>query len=366
MLLLLSLLLPILTHSSVKVDEIVKLINENIEVLKNEYQNYYQETWEMTKVESATKLYDQNDQYLGYFFSFDVGYLSVTKDFRLIEINTVDQSPLIFPKEKTYMISNGYYYKKGNQYRPNSSLTTDQHTLPGEALINSEIFTPLNDKINTTNFEVTQSVAKDLKTSNQKTGKYQVYTHYQSTTDCGPQAGINLVYTYKLSGVKDITNINNVYTGLTTMREKMNFKTDGKKYFGLSFLGVWPWEFSSGLKNFLPEKYTVIQPEYMQYEAPSVALYYNLNVANTAHFAMVIGEARSKNFWIFHTYYDIVSTWNSTHTLTNQGEINYQKVGQNSYYIVNQIHRNAIYEIHVKLKPAWYEFWKPTSKLLTN
>ncbi|NLK13109.1 MAG: hypothetical protein GX312_05885, partial [Candidatus Phytoplasma sp.] len=181
--LLLSLLLPILTHSSVKVDEIVKLINENIEVLKNEYQNYYQETWEMTKVESATKLYDQNDQYLGYFFSFDVGYLSVTKDFRLIEINTVDQSPLIFPKEKTYMISNGYYYKKGNQYRPNSSLTTDQHILPGEALINSKIFTPLNDKINTTNFEVTQSVAKDLKTSNQKTGKYEVYTHYQSTTD---------------------------------------------------------------------------------------------------------------------------------------------------------------------------------------
>ena len=75
-----------------------------------------------------------------------------------------------------------------------------------------------------------------------------------------------------------------------------------------------------------------------------IALYMNFNVANTAHYALKVGTASQKNWWIFRTYWDIVATWDSN--LWYNNGYPYKIDDKDCFYVIDQKFRKVEYQLY--------------------
>jgi hypothetical protein len=330
-------------------NQLVSFINDNIPEMRESYQNEFGVNWDVTEFKDYKKLYDIDENIYAYVIRFDTGYIVVTEYLELIEINIEGESPLINYEEKTYLFGNNYYVKTDEGYLSNGINTPAYGTIGGESLVISDIYYNLeDDRDDFDNFVVTLSLADDLEDQNGNYGEYSIYTRNQgSTTDCGPQAGVNLIYTYDKSGLTDIAKSNNSDTELNSMQIDMGWTSSGQSYLGLVFMGTWPSDFKSGLDDYMGSDYYMVTSALYDEVAPAVGLYYNANVTDTAHYALNIGRAQSDNWWIFKHNWDIISTWDENYYHTSSGVIGSKKSGTPSYHFVKRGYRQntfALYE----------------------
>ena len=346
--------------------ELVEFINDNIDVMREEYNSTFNMNWEVTEFLSYKPLYDIDDNEFAYILNFDVGYLVVDENLQIRDMSIIDSQLLLDYSSKTYLIGTGYYKKVGDNLVPNSINTPIWGSIPRSGLVISDIYHDYTTTEigNYDNFQVTMSLANDLRDKNGNYGDYSIYTRYQgSTTDCGPQAGVNWMYTFDFSGAADIPRSNNSNTELANMRTEMGWTTTGQDYLGLVFVGTWPSDFKSGVADYTDNDFFVSTSSAYLDETPAVGLYYNLNVADTAHYAMVIGQAQSDNWWIFKHNWDIISTWSANYN-HYYGFITTKKSGTPSYHFVKSNYRQSTYVLYERLYPKWYEVWKPTSQIV--
>lgn len=330
-------------------NQLVTLINNSIPEMREAYQNEFGNNWDVTELRDYKELYDIDENIYAYLIRFDTGYIVVTENLDLIEIDIDGESPLISHEEKTYLFGNSYYVKNNNDFVPNSINTSGYGSIGGKSLVVSDIYYNLEDERDDfDNFVVTLSLADDLEDQNGNYGDYSIYTRNQgSTTDCGPQAGVNLIYTYDKSGLTDIAKSNNSDTELNSMQIDMGWSSTGQSYLGLVFMGTWPSDFKSGLDDYMGSNYYMVTSALYDEIAPSVGLYYNANVIDTAHYALIIGRAQSDNWWIFKHNWDIISTWDENYYHSISGVIGSKKSGTPSYHFVKKSYRQntfALYE----------------------
>ena len=346
--------------------ELVKFINDNIPVMRQEYYDEFGIDWNVSEFRDYKVLYDIDENEYAYIIRFNVGYLVVTEELELIEVNIIDESPIINYDAKTYLFGNNYYIKINESYIPNAVDTPDWGTIGGEGLFISDIYHDYTSAeiSKLTYFSVTVSLANDLADKNGNYGAYSVYTRNQgSTTDCGPQAGTNMIYTYDFSGLTNVAKSNNSDTELANMRTAMGWTTSGINYLGLVFVGTWPGDFMSGLSSYMGADYYMVETMTYDEEAPAVGLYYNLNVTDTAHYALIIGKAQSDNWWIFKYNWDLISTWTENYNHTS-GVIGTKKAGTPSYHFVKSSYRQGTYALYERNYPKWYEVWIPYGEVV--
>lgn len=362
----LTLLLPIGIFSGDVIsseEELVNYINDNIQVMREVYNIEFSDNWDVNYYVDHFPLLDENDELKAFLIQFDNGYLTVGLDLNLYEIVTTGGNPFLNKSKKHYLLGEHYYIKVNDRFIPNSSKAPNIYTIDGTGIFKSDIYVQLTED-NTDeldNFQITYSIANDLKTTSGDYGSYNVYTRTQYYEDCGAQAGINLMYTFDRSGVSDLAKSNDSNTELSTMRNLMNWTTEGKSYLGIKFYGIWPKDFKSGLTNYLPNDYRVVNEGIFGpgHNAPAAGLYYSLNVVNTAHYAMIIGSAQSDAWWIFKTNYDIISHWDENHShYGSNGEIGYKYSDTPSYYYVESKYRQDTYNIQKATGAKWWEVWK--------
>jgi len=346
-------------------NDVINFINQNISILRDEYSEAFGEEWNLNYYVSNIELYDRNDELSAFMIVFDNGYLTVGTDLNLYEIETEGVPPLIDITSRNYLIGNNYYIKVDDVFVPNTLSAPRLDTVDIQSLFDgSGIYKSLNAN-NTgalTNFKITNSIADDLSDYNGQKGKYKIYTRNQGPyNDCGAQAAINLLYTYELSGISNITKSRNSDNELNAMRAFMNWTPEGRYYLVTTFYGIWPSEIVAGMEEYLPSKYMVLSGDFDFADLPVIGLYYNANVVSTAHNAVIIGSAQSDAWWIFKTNFDIISTWFENYTHIS-GVIGTKKPATPSYYYVESAYRQNVFMIEVSTGAKWYEFkplWTP-------
>jgi|GEM_PF-2291807 len=342
--------------------ELVSFINENISVMKDAYFDEFGIEWDVSEFRDYKVLYDIDDNGYAYIIRFDKGYLVVGEDLNLVELNTTEVSPIIDYTAKTYLFGNSYYKKVDGGFIPNSVNTPERGSIAGEAVFDEDVYHIYEDIDDETfpNFTVLVSLADDLEDNDGNFGEYSIYTRYQgSTTDCGPQAGINMVYTYDFSGLTNLAKSNNSDDELDSMREEMDWTTEGQSFpLGISFVGTWPGDFMSDLSSYMGDDYYLEETSAYINETPAIGLYYNLNVAGTAHYSLIIGKAQSDAWWIFKNNWDILSTHRENYNHL-YGEIGTKKLGYPSYKFVKSSFRQGTYALYERNYPKWYQVWIP-------
>lgn len=344
--------------------DLVDFINQNIYVLKTEYHKEFNAYWDVNYLQDYHELYDENDLLKAYLIEFDNGYIIVGHDLYLYEVETIGQAPLIIRNQKNYLIGSHFYIKENGLFFPNSKDAPDLYALDGRSSFPSNIYKRLTTS-NTnelTNFIITYSIANDLQTHQGNSGEYTIYTRNLASNenDCGAQAAINITYTYQQSGINGLAKSMNSNTELAAMRNLMNWTSEGRGYLGMTFYGIWPGEFVSGATSYLPSNYQVTAGGQFGsgFNGPAVGLYFNANIVETAHYAMIIGRAQSDAWWIFKTNYDIISHWHQNHTHSN-GVIGVKLQTTPSYYFVETQYRHATYVVQISTGAKWWEVWKP-------
>jgi len=346
---------------------LVNYINDNLEVLSEEYYNEFGEIWELNYFVDYYELFNEHDELIAYLISFDNGYLTVGLDLNLYDLSTTGDVPFLVLDQKNYLIGHHYYIKNDDLFIPNSINAPDLYLLDGTAILfEDEIFIELEpeETDELSNFRISFSIADDLQTSSGSSGDYTIYTRDQTDLDCGAQAAINIVYSFELSGVTGLAQSMNSDNELATMRSQMNWTPAGRTYLGQQFDGIWPHEIRSGLTSYLPSNYRAVSSGYFGpgYNGPAIGLYFSASIIDTAHYAMIIGSAQADAWWIFKTNYDIISHWNENHYYSPSGEIDSKMSDIDSYYFVKSLYRQNTFNIQRRVGPSWSPIWTRLEK----
>ncbi len=112
------------------------------------------------------------------------------------------------------------------------------------------------------------------------------------------------------------------------------------------------------MNKYVSNKYRLGDGKYSG-DAPSIGLFSSANVGKTAHYAMIVGTAKSDSWWIFKNYYYVISHWYDTHEKDGNGNIKEEYDTKNSYYIVGQGYKISEYQMYRKNDKKWYQAWKP-------
>jgi len=350
----------IVEEPAYKVSEIKDYIEDNLNELSEEYMLNFDEKWNVNRVENYHYLYDVNySEPIAIMIEFNQGYLTVDKDFTLVDINIHDGIPLANSNIKTYLIGNSYFrYDLNEGFVTNDSHEAPLNQISGKAnfedIYGEDIYKPLiNYLIDLDNPIFTHSVADDIAVTGGVTGDYNIYTRSQFDTDCGPQAALNLIYTYDLSGVNNLAISYDSIVELYTLRWMMGWpNTSG--ILGDMFVGTYPNNVEEGLNTYLPNNMRVQTSlsKSAVSDAPKIGLYANLNVINTAHYAMIVGRMEADAWWIFKDHYDIIAHWYENHNHEN-GMIQSKQSHINHYYYVNRNYRHYTFAIEELSSGSW-------------
>lgn len=319
--------------------DIVSLINDNI---LNLSEIYYEETgneWNIDSVEETIEIYDINDDLTAYLFVFNEGYLTASLHAELLDMSEAGASPLIDDEKQTYFLGGAYFYKEdGNYYSNSISEVNNLNELSGSINpFSSEIYIA-NENMN--NYIVERTYTIDLKNKNGKyNAKYKVITgNQEDTTDCGAQAGLNYLYTLDFTNNTSFTKSKNWNIEINIMRREMNWETGGYYIGPFKFDGILPGDFAYGIHTYLNRKYFMF--DIGNNYGLRVGVYASLNLNKTAHYALYVGEAKVKKWWIFYTYYDIISSWNINFNTDSAGNITTRndEFGSNYYFVNHAYH----------------------------
>lgn len=308
--------------------QVAAFFDKNMSQMKKTYLKEKNVKWDAHSVEYVIDVLPKGEENkIGYFVAFDVGYLSYGKDMSIYVLNTTDTLSKKF--DFCIKANEGLFLEKYGEdsLRLETSWSYDGFENDGETLVES--FHPIRDVITYNQFKLNACVSEiDFLMEhypNVDYGKFFPFCKEQRENGCVPAAFANLIYSYKLSGVADLTNgyspdyideffgalagyteENGTDTGKVckAMNEYLNYIGKGDEY--LAVLGS---------KDGIP-------------------FLSSFRRGGEGHMVVQIGSGESVYWWMFKTHWCVVLSWGP-----NYDEIDgtYERSGiyENSVYVVD-------------------------------
>lgn len=334
-----------LSNNENELEGIKNFFEENLEELKEEYFIKFNKELNFNEVAYVNDTYDFADEKNGYLVVFDNGYIAFGLNYEFYCMSTEDNMSSINAKKIYYFSKNlffknndCFYYLNGKKYNP---------IIIGNSLVSSNIGYSLENEYNNDEFQINSSCTKIPILKNifdsSDWGNYTIVSFEQGNyTDCGVIAIMNLLYSYKLSLVADYTNYSSPDVMRQTLRWLTNWQNnivgegllpDGLMYGCTQYINISGVELKS-ISNYDNSVF-------------GICLFSNLNIQDTAHYALKVGEAQQKYFWIFKTYWDIVVSWDRNY---NEDFVTHYPISVwnllDGYYVIDQQYRISSYQLY--------------------
>jgi hypothetical protein len=317
------------------------ILTQTYQHYKKSFFKHYGIEWNVNYVDHYIELHDIDDNHTAYLLQFDQGHIVVGLNYNIYRLSIKENIILHNSSDIQYFINNNFFVKKNGDFIPNSDDFFDHSLLDGQSWFQTSIYHKLDQATmnNYTDFRITRSLANNISNQQGTLGSYTFYSREQDDFDCGPLAALNLLMSYELSGFSGIVNSRHSFNELVILRSQMNWPKTGL------FKGVWPSEFLAGVNSYLPNNFRMISrgTQIMDF-SPVVGMFYNANIPGTAHYAVIIGSATAKNWWIFNHHFDIISHWKATHHY-QEGFVGNRKSGTPAYYFVNSNFRQEVWAL---------------------
>lgn len=190
-------------------EQVASFFNANIAQMKETYLKEKNIKWDAHKVQSVLDVFsDEKADKVGYFVSFDVGYLSYGKD---LSVYTVDTTTVLDePFDFCVKADNGLFLEKNDGRFLTLSTPWAFDETQGIGVTMAESFIHVQKVTTFNQFKVNACVSEIdfLKEHypNVDYGDFFPFCKLQRDKGCAPAAFANLIYSYKLSGVDDLTN----------------------------------------------------------------------------------------------------------------------------------------------------------------
>lgn len=328
-------------------EDVKELFSEtNIKEMTENYLEVEGETWNATKVEDVTDIYDKDSNHIGYLVIFDEGYIAYNSDMSVLELDTKSYPNFYrssYSSDKKLMYNSGSfgYDVESITYNPDKAQTYGDY--------DSNIYFPLYDYYNSSGFQVNSSMVqipyfKD-KFDSSSWGNYEPITFSYFGFESGSAlCAMSLMYTIKVNGGVNLTPET---TSWKDFRRELyyyvGFDYDVDPFVGPQAL-VW------GINKYLDDTFETkdyVFSSILTIDAynPAVTLYYNNNASATAEFCLRVGHAQEPYFWLFNVYYDIVMA-NSTNFYVDSNQVPYMWFDDDIYafYVVDQKYRNEMFQ----------------------
>ena len=324
-------------------DDIINYFSCNLEEMKEGYEVTFGEAWNATKVKYYTDVYNFDDVKIGYVVAFDIGYVAFGENYELLSMSN-NYILDYLNEEKIYCNAKELYKKINNNFYTLDGVKWDEE-ITGKALVKSDIFHKLSNEFNNDDFKLSSCCTRISyladKFTNFNFGNYKIASFYQGgTTDCGVIAIMNLIYSYYFSNVADFTHSKTSDEMRKDLRGLTNWQGN------IVGEGMLPMDLVRGCNNYINKKsvkLNALESGDFDDSVFGIGLYMNLNIGETAHFALRVGTASQKYWWIFRTYWDIIATWDSNIIYENG-----YPTGTNDndcYYVVDQQYRHGEYQL---------------------
>lgn len=323
-----------------KLSNVEDFFKNNIQEMKDEYYNFYSEEFNGTTVITVKNVYDFNCDIIGFIVIYDVGYIVCGFDFQLYCISNTLNDNRIMTEKLFYKVKN-IYLKQGNSFVDLNGVEYKKELYVSGG-VSDEICHPLRDEYKNKGFKITTSCTKIpvLKNIFDSTnwGNYKIVSCNQGDfSDCGVIAIMNLIYSYKLSNVRDFSKGKNP----DDMREELRMLTNWKG--NIAGEGMLTFDMVRGCNQYINDDVYELRGSTFDGSIFGIGLYYNANIFNTAHFALKIGTAEQDYWWIFKTEWDIVVTWYKNYTFDDVNDLNLNFL--DCYYVIDQQYRQEFYQL---------------------
>lgn len=287
-------------------------INGSIDVFNAGLADEEKQETNFKRVSKSYQVFDVYGDYIGETVVFDEnsGYLFVDKDYN-VKKESFDSGidDYIF-RAKTNVL----FYQQSNFYLTKEEALSSVCEIYGSISSVDDMFFGHRDSNFTS--QKTRNILQELDSwyptlTDTSLATYygkQTWSTYQSGNDCGPLAIANLLWTYKINGIVDLTN--NATSSADLAQQLQSYVSYN------SSLGTMIWNVTGSSSFFGNSGY------YIDYtnvangiastltSAPIVGFYY---AGNVAHYALVTGKGRSIYKHIFginlYTSWDIVNCW---------------------------------------------------------
>lgn len=317
----------------------------HLSTLSSQYQKAYGNEWLPSKVKKVLSFTDTEREESARLVVFDKGYLAYD-DNDAVLCQNCEGVPFGYPDNITFQFGKIGCWLDGTFYN-DRGLAYPIDEFVGTGAFASDLYHPIADTANFNNFQMDSAVAKLPNVRDRfdasKWGNYSpICIQQNELTDCGACASVNLLYTYKLSNRFDLTKGETPTTLRKTMQTLEKWKNN---MFGD---GILPTDFLPGFNSFIKDSgYTLASTRYlMNVQFPSLGCFFSGNVANTGHYAVIVGSGHSTAWWFFKTYWVIVTTWNRNYDVDLNG---YPTAWWNNYdgcfYVVDQQYLHFHYAI---------------------
>ncbi len=335
--------------SKAKENELVLIFNyfnENIEEFNAAYEEKFDVKWDAKYVESVKDVYNISDEKYAYLVGFDKGYLLFDNTMSFLTHDIKNKYPFYEKNEKLYYVNGKFYVKQNNNlYDENGGKFK---VVIGNGSFDSDIAHTLDAVMGYDDFSFNKCCTAIPIVSNRfpnnEWGKYKVVSiHQGNSTDCGVIAIMDLLYTYKLTGVANYVK----QQSISAMREELRKLTNWQG--NIVGEGMLPSDLTRGCRDYINQDGVdlIFAGEYSY--VPQIGLYFNLNIKDTAHFALKVGTARNKYFWIFDTNWDIIVSWDRNFEPNSDSMVGEIYNTYSCYYAIDQQYRHGLYTLHKDL-----------------
>lgn len=320
---------------------------ENLETLKNEYEEVFEEEWNVSSIENIKKIYNLEDNFIGYLVDFDLGYLAYGLDYEVYQMDIASNPSFFNQDKKLYYASDVFMEKINDNFYLEDGSLYDANQIIGNSMVKSDIYYQIETRLNYKGFKINSSCTKIPKLKNMydssNWGDYQAVSFVQKdTSDCGVIAIMNLLHTFRLSGSTNYTkDIFPVY-----MKEELRELTNWQG--NIAGEGLLPADLIRGCTNYinLPNIALKARMDYNE-SIPGICLYCNLNVGGTSHYAMKVGTAQQDYWWIFKTYWDIIISWEENYETDNRAlPISIKDNTTKGYHLVDKQYRQGMFQLY--------------------
>ncbi len=338
---LIGMLIDVSASDKNELDIMKDYFSTNLIEIKKAYYTQFNDNLKANKVICMKYVYDLNDNINGYISIFDIGYVSFGLDMEFYCMSNASYDSRLID-EKIYSASKSLLLKQNGKFY---DLEGNEFSLEakGKSVFQSEIVYSLTSVYQNEDFEITNCCTKipelKYKFDSSKWGNYKIASCEQGdTTDCGVIAIMNLIYSYKLSGVADFSKNKDPFDMRMELRTLTNWQGN------IAGEGMLPFDMCRGCNDYINDsRYSLYGPDYDE-DMFGICFYHNANIAETAHFALKVGTAQQKYWWFFKTYWDIVVNWKKNiNSYCVPNSIDESVV--ECYYVIDQQYRRAQYQL---------------------
>lgn len=277
-------------------DEVFNYFSDNIQIMRREFNKNNDCSWDLTKVVSANDLLnDDLDEKLGFFVTFDVGYIAYSYD---MSIYRTDSNTVLTKYYENYCLNGKDLYGVDNDGSLEAIYLESEELDKSAGNTLNDSFIPI-DKVTTFNeFSLSYCLnpIKILKDNydNSVIGDMTPICIEQRNNGCVPAAFTNVIFTYKESGSGDLTN-GFTYSEVDYMFGNMAGYTEEN--------GVYDNKILPGINSYMSFTGNNKNRDVLSQGSDKYSYFHVFRRDGSGHAVMDIGAGKSKHWWIFNTYW---------------------------------------------------------------